>query len=66
MQDNNIYMLTNEISCNLDFMGYSENGLARCVDIKVSPSCHILSSYVEIYRGKHQNDKYGITNVAFY
>ena len=42
-QDNKVCMLINKMSGNLNFVGYSDIGFARCVDIKVSTSCHILT-----------------------
>jgi hypothetical protein len=36
-------MLINEMSRDLEFVGYSDIGFARCVDIKGSTSCHILT-----------------------
>ena len=43
MQDNKVYMLTNKKSNNFDILGYSDIVSARCVDIKVSTLCHILT-----------------------
>ena len=42
MQGNKVYMLTKK-SGNLNFVGYSDIVSARCVDIKVSTSCYILT-----------------------
>jgi hypothetical protein len=43
MQDNKVYMLIRNMPSNLDFVGYLDIDFARCVDIKVSTSCHILT-----------------------
>ena len=43
MQGNKVYMLTNKKCNNLDILGYSYIGSARCVDIKVSTLCCILT-----------------------
>ena len=38
-----VYMLTNKKSDNLDILDYSDIVSARCVDIKVSTLCYILT-----------------------
>ena len=43
MQNNKVYMLTNKKSDNLGIVGYSYIVSARCVDIKVSTLCYILT-----------------------
>ena len=43
MQGNNVYMLTNKKSNNFDILGYSDIASARCVDLKVSTLCYILT-----------------------
>ena len=43
MQDNKVYMLTNKKSNNFDILGYSDIASARCVDLKVSTLCYILT-----------------------
>jgi hypothetical protein len=43
MQDNKVYMLINKKFGNLDIVGYSDFISTRCVDIKVSMSCYILT-----------------------
>ena len=43
MQENKVYMLTNKKSNNFDILGYSDIVSARCVDIKVSTLCYILT-----------------------
>ena len=42
MQSNKVYMLTKKAG-NLNFVGYSDIVYARCVDIKVSTLCYILT-----------------------
>ena len=43
MQDNKVYMLTDEKSNNLVILGYLDIVSARCVDLKVSTISYILT-----------------------
>ena len=43
MQNNKVYMLTYKESNNFDILSYSDIVYARCVDLKVSTLCYILT-----------------------
>ena len=60
-----VCMLINMMSGYLVFVGYSDIGFARCVDIKVSTSCNILTLACGAISWKSsKNDKDGISNDA--